>query len=123
MDRPERLPRRVRALLADTGNEILVSVVSLWEIAVKHALSNRSLARGRADAIRFTGAEALRCFEEAGCAVLGLAPAHVLALEGLPALHRDPFDRMLAAQALAEPLRLVTHDAALAAYSDSFIAF
>ncbi len=95
-----------------------MSVVNLWEIAVKHALG-----RGRSDAIRFTAAQALHHFEASGCEVLGLSPDHVLALEGLPALHRGPFVRMLAAQALAEPRRLVTHDAALAGSSGSVIPF
>jgi hypothetical protein len=60
---------------------------------------------------------ALQAFEEAGYGMLAIGPDHVFALETLPALHEDPFDRMLVAQALNEPLRLVTADSAMARYS------
>ena len=53
--------------------------------------------------------------------MLRVLPAHVASVEKLPRLHRDPFDRLLIAQALAEPLRLVTVDEQLAAYSDTII--
>jgi PIN domain nuclease of toxin-antitoxin system len=53
--------------------------------------------------------------------LLDISPAHVLAVEGLSRLDDDPFDRILVAQALATPLRLLTHDARVAAYSDTVI--
>jgi PIN domain nuclease of toxin-antitoxin system len=66
--------------------------------------------------------EAFGFFQEAGYELLDISPAHVIAIEALPALHADPFDRILVAQALNVPLRLLTHDPKVASYSDSIIA-
>jgi PIN domain nuclease of toxin-antitoxin system len=87
-----------------------VGVVSLWEIAIKHALG-----RGP-EAMPMPAADAQRFFEASGFVILPVASAHVLALGSLPGHHDDPFDRLLVATALTEPYRLVTHDARLAAY-------
>ena len=65
---------------------------------------------------------ALGYFRDAGFELLDIAPAHVMAIETLAPLHADPFDRMLVAQALTTPLRLLTHDSRIAAYSDIVIA-
>jgi PIN domain nuclease of toxin-antitoxin system len=65
--------------------------------------------------------EAIGYFREAGFEPLDISSTHAAALETLPPLHGDPFDRILVAQALAVPLRLVTHDAKVAAYSDLVI--
>ena len=62
-------------------------------------------------------------FQQAGFKVLPVTADHAIAVDKLPPLHRDPFDRLILAQALAERMRLVTHDRALAAYSDTVIAF
>ena len=113
-----RLPITIRDLIDDPANDVAVSAVSVWEIAIKNAL-----ARGRADDIAVSGAEALTHFRGAGYAMLSVSADHGAAVERLPRLHGDPFDRLLVAQALSEPLRLVTHDAKLAAYSDTVILF
>lgn len=112
-----RLSPSARGLIADPDNEVLVSVASLWEIAIKHALG-----RGGPNDMPVSAAAASTYFEEAGFGLLKIAAAHVFAVEQLPRLHGDPFDRMLVAQALAVPLRLVTHDPQVAQYSDSVIA-
>ena len=65
-----------------------------------------------------SGQEALGYFREAGFVLLEVAAAHAAAVEALPLLNADPFDRLLVAQALLEPLRLLTHDSRVAAYSD-----
>ena len=65
--------------------------------------------------------EALGYFHGAGYALLDIAPAHAVAVEALPVLHADPFDRILVAQALTVPLRLLTRDARVAHYSDTVI--
>jgi PIN domain nuclease of toxin-antitoxin system len=65
--------------------------------------------------------DALRYFREAGYEVLDIRPEHAPAIETLPSLHSDPFDRILTAQALTTPLRLLTRDAMVAAYSTSII--
>lgn len=105
-----RLSNAARELILDPASALFVSAASLWEIAIKHAL-----ARGAA-AMPMSAAVALDYFQAAGFAVVAISPAHVLMLEGLPRRHDDPFDRLLIATALAEPYRLVTHDARLADY-------
>jgi PIN domain nuclease of toxin-antitoxin system len=111
-----RLPTNSAGLIADPSNEVFVSVASLWEIAIKHAL-----ARGNPNDMPISARDALGYFLGAGYTLLNIAPAHATAVEGLPMLHADPFDRMLVAQALTVPLRLITHDARLAHYSDTVI--
>ncbi len=113
-----RLSKSVADLIADPANEIIVSAVSLWEIAVKYPLAAR-----RTDTIPFSAAEAADLFLEAGYALLGVSPDHAVAVERLPVIHGDPFDRLLVAQALTEPLRLITHDSTVARYSDAFVYF
>jgi PIN domain nuclease of toxin-antitoxin system len=108
-----RLHGRARELILAPGNTVWVSAASVWEIAIKHSL-------GRGD-MPVSGAQALGYFEEAGFLVLPVSGEHAAAVAQLPAHHADPFDRMLAAQALTEPLRLLTHDAMLARYSDTVI--
>jgi len=69
-----------------------------------------------------SGDQAPPWFGAAGYAVqLAISAAHAAATEGLPVLHADPFDRLLVVQALAEPIQLITHERAVAAYSDSVI--
>jgi PIN domain nuclease of toxin-antitoxin system len=110
----ERLPPRARELIADPENEVFVSAASVWEIAVKHAL-----ARGGPNDMPISAEKALGYFRDAGYEPLEIAPVHAVAIERLPKLHSDPFDRMLVAQALTVPLRLLTHDARVARYSDT----
>jgi PIN domain nuclease of toxin-antitoxin system len=113
---PKLLSDRVRELIAAAEDGVHVSAVSVWEIAIKHAL-------GKADAPPFSGTEAVGYFREGGFVLLDITSEHAAAVETLPPLHGDPFDRLLVAQALAEPLRLVTHDPRVAAYSDAIIHF
>ncbi len=108
-----RLPEVAAALIRDETNDIIVSAASIWEIAIKHRL-----ARGGPGDMPVSGAEARRYFEQAGYALLSISADHAAAIDGLPPIHGDPFDRMLIAQALHEPLRLLTHDRALAGYGE-----
>lgn len=112
-DSPHLAPK-ARDLIANPANTVWVSVASLWEITVKHSL-------GRGD-MPVSGAQAKAWFEQSGYQLLNIEAPHVLGVAELPALHNDPFDRLLVAQALAEPLRLITHDAQVARYSDTIIA-
>jgi PIN domain nuclease of toxin-antitoxin system len=105
-----RLNGRAKILIADYANDVFVSAVSVWEIAIKFALGKR------ASAPPLSGEVALDAFLAAGFQMLNVTPRHAASLDGLPPLHWDPFDRMLIAQALSEPLRLLTADRALAAY-------
>jgi PIN domain nuclease of toxin-antitoxin system len=111
-----RLTQSVREVIADTRNQIYVSAVCIFEIAVKHAA-------GRPGAPPFSGSKALELFRRSGYLLLHVTAEHAAGVEGLPPIHGDPFDRLLVAQALTEPLRLVTHDSRLAAYSDTVIVF
>lgn len=83
------------------------------EIAIKHAL-------GRGD-MPISGKEAVRYFVESGYRFLAVEAEHAIAVEDLAPIHKDPFDRILVAQALVEPMRLMTHDPQLAGYSDTII--
>ena len=68
-----------------------------------------------------SGTDALRWFRESGYSMLDVTPDHAAQLGSLPLLHADPFDRMLVAQALAEPLRLMTRDADVARYGNTIM--
>ncbi len=107
------LPAPARALIADPAHEVWVSAASVWEIAIKHSL-------GRGD-MPVSGEDALHYFSEAGYRLLPITPAHAAAVEALPRIHQDPFDRLLVAQARAEPLRLLTHDATVARYGPEIL--
>lgn len=113
-----RLSQPVRTLIADTRNTVLVSAASLWEIAIKFGL-----ARGSPNDMPLSAAQALAYFEAADFALLAVTPQHAVAVGNLPHLHSDPFDRILVAQAITEPLRLVTHDPIVGSYSDAIITF
>ena len=88
--------------------EVYVSAVSIWEVSIKAALGKLS-----ADP-----AELLAEIEPAGFTLLPVSGEHAAAVARLPAVHTDPFDRMLVAQAKTEPLLLLTNDSILAGYGD-----
>ena len=106
-----RLPAKAAGLIADSANEVFVSVASLWEIAIKHAL-----ARGKPNDMPISAQEALGYLLGAGYALLDITRAHAVAIEGLPMLHADPFDRMLICQALDEDLTILTPDHLIKSY-------
>jgi len=111
-----KLTDYVRGLISDRRNAISVSAASIWEIAIKFASS-----RGRPNDIPVSAPDAVTYFQKAGFRLLSVAPEHAVAVASLPALHKDPFDRLIVAQALMEPLRLVTHDRIVADYSDTIL--
>ncbi len=108
-----RLGKAARRLLTDPDNALFVSAASVWEIAIKRTLPRHHLPFGADDAIRY--------FTQAGYILLPIRAPHAAAVEQLASHHADPFDRLLIAQAQTEPLRLMTHDAILARYSDAVI--
>src|ERR1700722_1797161 len=108
-----QLSQTARALIVEPANDVFISVAAIWEIAIKHAV--------RRSAMPVPAATALNDFLAAGFQMLDIIPAHVLALEALPGLHGDPFDRIMVAQALSTPLRLLTRDTKVAAYSDTIM--
>ena len=95
-----KLPKGARETIANPGNDVLVSSASVWEIAIKVAL-------GRIE-IELDGLEA--AIARSGFQPLVIAFPHAVAIGCLPGVHRDPFDRMLVAQASIEKLRVVSHD-------------
>jgi PIN domain nuclease of toxin-antitoxin system len=101
---PERLRAESLRLIADRNNNVAVSAISICEIAIKYRLCKR------VGAPPFSGCRALELFQMTGFRILPLAAEHAVALENLPDMHADPFDRLLLAQALHEPLRLLTAD-------------
>jgi PIN domain nuclease of toxin-antitoxin system len=104
-----KLPPDVRELVEDPANDAYFSAASVWEIAIKRALR-------RAD-FTVDPAEFLKALPSMGFIELPVSAAHAARVAKLPNLHRDPFDRLLVAQSLTEPLTLVSNDAVLAAYS------
>ncbi|ARE42316.1 Death on curing protein, Doc toxin (plasmid) [Rhodovulum sp. P5] len=102
------------ALIKDPANSLWFSVASLWEVAIKRALDRPDFR---------TDPGTLRAgLIASGYRELPVEGRHVLGLATLPALHRDPFDRMLVAQAAAEGMRLLTADTRLAAYGGPVLA-
>jgi PIN domain nuclease of toxin-antitoxin system len=108
------LKRRARAAIVDIDNECLLSHASVWELAIKASLGKLRLP---SSVERFVA-------EQCEINDFGLLPitlAHITAVERLPFHHRDPFDRLLVAQAQHEDLTLVSRDAHLKAYGVSVI--
>src|SRR6185312_2244570 len=91
---PAQLSPIALAALTDPANEVWLSVTSVWEIVIKVQIGKLILRQPLADIIKRQMANRLR--------ILVVAPEHALAVEGLPAIHKDPFDRMLIAQANVE---------------------
>lgn len=102
----ERLALSTRELIKSSGSRILVSVASIWEILVK-------VRSGRLDA---NLSEIEQTIDDDAFELLGVAPAHLRALLTLPAYHRDPFDHLLVAQAIAENAILITDDRMMRQY-------
>jgi PIN domain nuclease of toxin-antitoxin system len=104
LTQPQKLRPRARGLIEQ--HEVFVSAASIWEISIKSAI-------GKLEADPRLVLEAL---EPAGFDILPISGEHAAKVFELPALHRDPFDRLLLAQALCEPLTLLTDDTTLGQY-------
>jgi PIN domain nuclease of toxin-antitoxin system len=108
MGEPERLPAGCAAMLEDPSNSLLFSVASLWELVIKQAL-------GRPD-FNLEPSLLRQALLGGGWQELPIEASHALAVSQLPPLHRDPFDRLLLAQAQVEGLLLLTADSQLSLY-------
>lgn len=107
---PKRLSAKARALLLDPANHLVFSAASLWEISIKNGLD-------RAD-FNVDPRRLWRMLLVSGYRELPVTSEHTVAVNELPSLHKDPFDRILVAQARVEGLTLLTVDKAVAKYGD-----
>lgn len=107
---PERLSSKARGLLLDPSNQLLFSAASLWEISIKNSLE-------RAD-FKVDPRRLWRMLLVNGYRELPVSSEHTVAVNELPPLHKDPFDRILIAQARVEGLLLLTVDKAVAKYGE-----
>jgi PIN domain nuclease of toxin-antitoxin system len=107
---PDRLSNAARALIEDPANELIFSAASLWEIAIKRGL-------GRTD-FHVDARVLRRCLQDNGYGELPITSEHAVAIDSLPLVHKDPFDRILIAQAMVEGITLLTTDPLVAKYSE-----
>ena len=105
---PQRLSKQARTLIANPDNELLFSAASLWEVAIKRGL-------GRED-FKVDARLLRRGLLDNGYSELPIISDHVVATESLPPLHKDPFDRILVAQATVEGVTLLTTDSLVSQY-------
>ena len=106
---PQRLSAEAQGLFNDPDNELYFSAVSIWEVAIKRGLDRPDF---QLDVRQFR-----RGLVDNGYIELPMSSLHAVAIDLLPAVHRDPFDRMLVAQASVEGLPLFTSDVVLAQYT------
>ena len=104
-----RLSAAHRELYVDEGNDLYLSVASIWEMVIKAGLGKLPLPSPAAEYLQ-------RQMEKNRLGLLGIQARHLARLEKLAPVHRDPFDRMLVAQALAEGMPMMTVDAAVRRY-------
>jgi PIN domain nuclease of toxin-antitoxin system len=105
---PERFPEVALSLLEDPKNELIFSAASLWEITIKRGL-------GRAD-FQVDARVLRRGLLDNGYQELPISSAHAVSVDGLPPIHKDPFDRILVAQATVEGITLLTADTLVGQY-------
>ena len=110
---PEKLSENTRFLLLDESNDLFFSSASIWEIVIKRGLGRDDFM---VDPLRLRKMLVMNGYTE-----ISVASDHALAVDGLPLLHKDPFDRILLAQARTEGFSLVTLDSQLTRYGDGII--
>jgi PIN domain nuclease of toxin-antitoxin system len=114
MTHPERLPEQVFDVVSE-AQDVRLSAASVWEATIKHASGKLPLPVGLTELVATSA-------RDAGITRLAIDDRHALAVAALPALHRDPFDRLLIAQAIVEGLTLVTADEQVRAYDVPVLA-
>lgn len=103
------LTERARRIIENTDHDILVSIASLWEIAIKHSLGKLKLAQPFEEIFPHQ-------LEINSLSLLGIRLPHVMKVSSLPFHHRDPFDRLLIAQSLSEAIPIISADDAFDDY-------
>lgn len=106
---PDKLPRQILALLQNPQHEIFLSVASVWEMQIKQQLGKLDLRLPLAQLIEDQQTVG-------GLQILAVLPSHVFGVAALPLIHKDPFDRMLIAQANLEQMSLVSADGMIKQY-------
>ena len=97
-----------RQIIAEPQNDVFVSIASLWDTAIQISIGKLTLTASLADVIKQISAENIE--------ILPISPAHILQVSTLPFHHRDPFDRLIIAQAQIEKLSVITEDQNFADY-------
>lgn len=110
---PDKLSDEARTLLLDTSNRLFFSAASMWEIVIKRGLGRDDF---KVDPLRLLKQLVINGYEE-----VSVSSDHALAVEVLPSLHKDPFDRILIAQARTEGMLLLTADSQVSRYGDSIM--
>jgi PIN domain nuclease of toxin-antitoxin system len=106
---PDRLSDTSRGVLADENNVLLISIASIWEMQIK-------IQTGRLNLRSSLSVLISEQMQNAGLQILPIEPKHIYALKDLPDVHRDPFDRIMIAQAIVEDLGFVSADRVLSGY-------
>lgn len=101
-----KLPEKTLELLDDPDHAMYISIASLWEMAIKESIGKLRLPKNYLEEI------------EQRCHILPIKPEHIASYRKLPLHHRDPFDRMIIAQALTEKLHCLTSDSSFSSYMD-----
>src|SRR5574344_423939 len=108
-----RLSDEARSLVLEPKNTIYYSRASMWEIAIKHRIKPSKIPIGATEFLHYC--------EMSGFHRLSIRDLHVVSFENLPAIHTDPFDNMLVAQAKSEGMSFLTHDEILRSYGEEFV--
>jgi PIN domain nuclease of toxin-antitoxin system len=111
---PEKLSERARTLLLDPSNDLFFSAASMWEIVIKRGLGRDDF---RVDPLRLLKQLVINGYEE-----VVVSSDHAIAVEVLPPLHKDPFDRILIAQARTGGMLLLTADSQVSLYGEGIVA-
>ena len=112
VDQPDRLGTRARPAVEDASNELLISAATIWEIAIKTGLGKLTLSVPYLEWMN-------RAIGDLGSTILPITVEYADVQAKLPSYHRDPFDRMLIAQAIAEKISLVANEEAFDQYGVS----
>ena len=107
---PGQISKKALSLLQDSANTLLLSLVSIWEIQVKYSLGKLVLSQPLRDLVAYHR-------DHNGIQILPIELPHIYTLDTLPQHHRDPFDRLLIAQAVSESVSIVTADPEFSKYS------
>ena len=115
-DSPQRIPDRIMSIVTDPANNLSLSLVSVWEMQIKIQLGKLELQDSLQQILTTQ-------HSDNNLQILGIDLSHILRLASLPHHHRDPFDRLLIAQAQAEDLTLVSADGVFGHYDVNLLTF